>query len=1039
MRYREAIRIQVALMLATAGLWLAGIDGVLAGTPRAKSTQLGTVQGVPAPAPLLRSIEPAEVVGVGGKIRLRGVNLGTAQNAVVVFYPGVVAEHVERHTPNEIVVRVPVGAQTGNIQVVTGVSAPALRALQTQIGVIEGTESPAIQAEIAQHKTQQSFMLSFGRFSNPIRRFVTAAYMNPKPSIRPVVDDVNGVKIVRNRLIVDLKDFLSFDVALQIADQLNAELVGHFPITNSYVLDLLQAPKDLKELDALMARVARDQRVAEVWHDLVLEPRQVRFADVDVVDRYRHTRDMPLLHGREDAWATDRIQAPGAWNLIERFIGRSNLNHVKVAVVDTGCDHRHPEFDSNGDGDVDDPGDVQLKKVETEWVRVRIAGRELILPLLPAFTERPYDLGESGWTGVDANGDGFVDYFRLSQHGTMVTSLIGARNGNRIDPATGDKGINGLLHNPMPYTIQVYRTRDLWEPTDRTLVTVFLAAINTAAITGAKVLNASLGIHHPSPDAPPLVDVQKALRKIAHQLVVFQSKILLVGAAGNEGDENLPFEDLNLNLQLDAGEDLNGNGSLDWGNDIPGSLGTLLNVIAVGAIGGPDHDPRPGRSWGRDDQRAEFSNWSRVTDANGFDAVVQLAAPGTDVFMVGQSALDRDGDHGNGNEIWLSFRIGGAHFVRSDGTSFAAPLVTGSAALLKAIAPTLTPAQLKQRLLNSAFEVNTTRPDGALLRWRTLKTGYAVRQLMVDRGIIGNDQPWTGVSKVVYDGLNMFEIRRGANGRAEAFAQRGVNLAGHTPSLGHQGHFLIWISGDRKVDIYDFSTGATRNLVRISSGTLAPWILELRPDTLYLLAILYPPRWWGCTQQINIHLVDRVIATVKYETCPFGWFGRPLEWHRYQLYKAALRPDNRTWALDYLYENGTGNATTQSCRVWWGDHPFPARNEGPVGFPRCTRYEFGYPAWSPDGRAYAGSVWGTRNRNELHIAYYNADHKHQRTQQADWPHPPILWLNWSPDGSELGVLGGNTLYTVRRDIHTPADRVPRPLQPIGDVVFTWQW
>jgi hypothetical protein len=352
MRYRSAVGMCMATAVAMVGLWLMGADSVLAGTPRVKSAQLGTVQGVPAPAPMLRSIEPAEVVGIGGKIRLRGTNLGTAQTAVVVFHPGVIAEQVERHTPNEIVVRVPVGAQTGNIQVVTGVNAAALRSLQTQIGVIEGCETPAIQAQVAQYKTQQIFMLSFGRFSNPIQRFVTAAYMNPKPSIRPVIDEVDGVKLVRNRLIVDLKDFLSFDVALQIADQLNAELVGHFPITNSYVLDLRQTPKDLKELDALMARVAQDQRVAEVWHDIVLEPRQVRFAVVDVVDRYRHNRDNTRptfpgdgLHGREDAWATDRIQAPGAWNLIERFIGRNNLSHVKVAVVDTGCDQTHPEFE----------------------------------------------------------------------------------------------------------------------------------------------------------------------------------------------------------------------------------------------------------------------------------------------------------------------------------------------------------------------------------------------------------------------------------------------------------------------------------------------------------------------------------------------------------------------------------------------------------------------------------------------------------------------------------------------------------------------
>jgi hypothetical protein len=1001
MRYRSAVGMYMATAVAMVGWWLMGTDSVLAGTPRVKSVQLGTVQGVPAPAPMLRSIEPAEVVGIGGKIRLRGTNLGTAQTAVVVFHPGVIAEQVERHTPNEIVVRVPVGAQTGNIQVVTGVNAAALRSMQTQIGVIEGCETPAIQAQVAQYKTQQIFMLSFGRFSNPIRRFVTAAYMHPKPSIRPVIDEVDGVKLVRNRLIVDLKDFLSFDVALQIADQLNAELVGHFPITNSYVLDLRQTPKHLKELDALMARVAQDQRVAEVWHDIVLELRQVRFADVDVVDRYRHTRDNTRptfpgngLHGREDAWATDRIQAPGAWNLIERFIGRNNLSHVKVAVVDSGCDQRHPEFDSNGDGDVNDPDDVQLKKVEIDdWIRVRIAGREVILPQANAFTERPYDLGDN----------------HPVQHGTMVTSLIGARNGNVIDGATGDRGINGLLHNPMPYTIQVYRASDLREG-DWTTLTVFLSAINAAAITRARILNASYGQPHPiNPDTSLRgFEVRVALRKLAHQLNQFRDRLLLVVAAGNEADAMndpdgmrgliTPFEDLNLNGRLDAGEDFDGDGVLDHGNYVAASLGTLPNVITVGAI---DHY----------DQRARFSNWG---------VSVQIAAPGVDVMTAGGVPP-------------TAFTIGGARFNRVSGTSFATPLTAGSAGLLLAIRPQLTPNDVKNYLINTAYEMNTTDGNGNQMMWKTLKTGYAVRQLLVDRGVIGNDQPWTGVSKVVYDGLRMFEIRRGPDGRAQAFADRAL-FAGHTPSLAHQGHVLIWISNPRSVEEHNFSTGHTSNLARIFSGSFAPGILELRPDYSYLLARLRPP-WLGCTEQIDIHLIGRVIATVKYPACRFGWFGRPLDWESYQLYKAALRPDNRRWALDYLYENGTGNRITQSCRVTWDDNPFPAGNNPLFGFPRCIGTEFRYPAWAPEGRAYGGAE-GARL---LKIEYYDAAHGYQFTRVDNWPHPPILWLNWSPDGSELGVLGGNTLYTVRRDWRDTADRDPRPLQPIGRVVFTWQW
>jgi hypothetical protein len=511
------------------------------------------------------------------------------------------------------------------------------------------------------------------------------------------------------------------------------------------------------------------------------------------------------------------------------------------------------------------------------------------------------------------------------------------------------------------------------------------------------------------------------LRKIAHQLNVFRDKLLLVVAAGNdaEGGEDTnsgeiePFEDLNLNLQLDrdAGEDLNGNDRPDFGNHIAASLGTLPNVIAVGAIGGPDHDPGPGRSWGRDDQRAEFSNWSAVRDANGFDAVVQLAAPGTDVFMAGRSFLfGRD----------FSFQIGGAHFVRSDGTSFAAPLVTGSAALLKAIDPTLTPAQLKQRLLDSAFAVNTTDSRGRDLKWRTLKVGYAVRQLLVDRRVIGNDQPWTGVSKVVYDGLRMFEIRRGPDGRAEAFADRALaGLFGYSPSLAHHGTALIWIADERTIKQHVFSTGATGNFTVLNPPHTLTRILEAAPNLRYLFGVVTPDG--DCNRRIQVHVGADVVAdTGWYNICPSGIFG-DRNWQHYFLHKGAWRPDNRAWALDYYHANGRGNTTNQECRAWWGDNPFPG---GPLGFPGCTGTEFRYPAWAPEGRAYAGAE-GAR----LRIAYYNAAHEYQFTWAVgDWPYPPILWLNWSPDGSELGVLGGNTLYTVRRDIRTRADRDPRPLR-----------
>ncbi len=999
-------------------------------TPR-KASQ----PGLPVPLqPVLYQIAPQQIIGIGGKIRLQGANLGTAQNAVVVFHPGVIAETVERHTPSEIVVRVPIGAQTGPIQVVTGVNAPALRTLQTQLGVLEGTDSVAVRAETAQLKTQQIFQLAFGRFSNPIQRFVTAAYMQPNPAIRPIIEESQGLKFFRNRLIVDLKDFLSFDVALAIADKIGAELVGHFPITNSYVLDLRRAPKDLKELEVIRAQVARDPRVAEVWLDMVLELKQVAFADVDVVDRYRHNYSDDL-HGREDAWATDRIQAPGAWNLIERFIGRANLNEVKVAVMDSGCDQTHPEF-----------AGVTLLKVVPVTVRVRIAGREVILPLPAFFREEAYDLGDPD---------------RPYQHGTRVTSLIGARNGNVIGGnAQGDRGMNGLLHNPMRYRIQVYRGNDWSEGGAWATVTEFLSVINVAALTAARVMNASWGQPHPiDPNTSARrAEVRIALRKLAHQLNQFQNRLLLVVAAGNEAqypaDRNFenghitPFEDMNLNNRLDAGEDVNGNGVLDHGNYVAASLGTLPNVITVGAIGGPNHGD--GRGWARDDQRADFSNWG---------VPVQIAAPGVDVFAAGGfddplDDYDRDGDPDD-----PPFQIGGAWFARDDteGTSFAAPLVAGSAALLKAIAPNLTPSQLKDYLLSTSFEVNTTDGNGDPMVWKTLKTGYAVRQLMVNRGIIGNDQPWTGVSKIVYggsNGLGMFEIRRGDNGRAQAFAFRGVGSDGEMPAIRHDGRrvaYYQFVGGAWVLNEYEFDTNNRNALDRFPNYPGGPPEYSPANNLLWMRNLF---RAGGCEGRHEL-LVYRangaghqLIALHDWHSvCPFDYTVNPpraVDWQDRQLIRGNWRPDNRKWDLNYGYAEGTGGVVADSClAAWWRDNDYPVAG-APLAMRSCTDLEqFLAPCWSPDGRARAGvSIVGDSFRLETRYYKANRDEVPILRNSQRVPSKHYSWPHWSPDGSELAygeLTTGFRVYSLRRDIRDVTDRAPMILAILSGRYFSWQW
>jgi subtilisin family serine protease len=121
----------------------------------------------------------------------------------------------------------------------------------------------------------------------------------------------------------------------------------------------------------------------------------------------------------------------------------------------------------------------------------------------------------------------------------------------------------------------------------------------------------------------------------------------------------------------------------------------LSGVITVGASG-------------PDDAVAAFSNTGAEIDlvAPGVD-IVSLRARRTDVSLV--AGLE-------GYTAGAAFVGPDAHYYRVSGTSFAAPFVSGAAALLLAKDPSLTPEQVKRVLLQSAKETGAPGID--------VKAGY---------------------------------------------------------------------------------------------------------------------------------------------------------------------------------------------------------------------------------------------------------------------------------------------------------------------------
>ena len=122
------------------------------------------------------------------------------------------------------------------------------------------------------------------------------------------------------------------------------------------------------------------------------------------------------------------------------------------------------------------------------------------------------------------------------------------------------------------------------------------------------------------------------------------------------------------------------------------------NILVVGAI----------------DQNNQRSIWDTVTSSNYGAASVDIYAPGTGI-----------------GSMWHN------EFVASnDGTSYAAPFVTGTAALLLSVIPDLTASEVKDYILDNADTISISTPDGNQTV-RKLNAGKALQAIRISSMFAG--------------------------------------------------------------------------------------------------------------------------------------------------------------------------------------------------------------------------------------------------------------------------------------------------------------
>ncbi|MCG6900791.1 MAG: S8 family serine peptidase [Gammaproteobacteria bacterium] len=380
-----------------------------------------------------------------------------------------------------------------------------------------------------------------------------------------------------------------------------------------------------------------------------------------------------------DQWGLFKVGAEGAWN------GSPGSPETVIAIIDSGVDFDHDDLwaniwtnpgeiagngiDDDDNGFVDDthgwdfsgnnvgaPDDDPAS--EDNNPDITAGGEWIYDPLAIPFGYR-FNGDPAVGDGIDNNLEYYPLFFTMDIgvfHGTTVAGIVAAMTDNILVETGLYEGFAGTCWHCSLMPLRIINAEGDAFGSDAA------EAIYYAVDNGARIINASWGIPAGGATQAELAVLEQAIQYAASHGVI------VVAAAGNSGTEGLYF---------------------------PASM---PETIAVGSS-----------NWL--DVRSDFSSYASPADQEILDVV----APGEAIWNAGVlSAYDAWilNDWLLFPEFdWEPWHPGDDVYIGGDGTSFAAPLVSGYLGLILSRNPCATPAQARDILRSSATDIESTGYD----------------------------------------------------------------------------------------------------------------------------------------------------------------------------------------------------------------------------------------------------------------------------------------------------------------------------------------